>query len=60
MTKQKLLGAFLPTPKKMKNKLNIEKGLNHFNWNMRYPKADKFDGLLMWWGTLQGPKSPLR
>jgi len=25
---------------------------------LRYPKADKFDGLLMWWGTLQGPKAP--
>ena len=53
-----IIRSFSTNAKKDENKLNIEKGLNHFNWNMRYPKADKFDGLLMWWGTLQGPKSP--
>ena len=53
-----IIRSFSTNAKKDENKLNIEKGLNHFNWNMRYPKADKFDGLLMWWGTLRGPKSP--
>ena len=32
--------------------LDIAAGLNQFNWDMRYEKADDFDGLLMWWGTL--------
>lgn len=40
------------------NKLSIEKGVNKFVWDTRYPKADDFDGLLMWWGTLSGPKAP--
>lgn len=40
------------------NKLDFESGMNSFVWNMRYPKADKFDGLLMWWGTLNGPSAP--
>jgi hypothetical protein len=39
-------------------KLEFEEGVNIFNWNMRYDKADEFDGLLMWWGTLQGPTAP--
>ena len=56
--KAEIIRSFSTNAKKDENKLIIEKGLNHFNWNMRYPKADKFDGLLMWWGTLQGPKSP--
>jgi hypothetical protein len=40
------------------NKLTIETGLNHFDWDLHFPKADKFDGLLMWWGTLNGPQAP--
>ena len=32
--------------------------MNKFTWDTRYPKADEFDGLLMWWGTLSGPKAP--
>lgn len=40
------------------NKLEFEPGMNTFNWDTRYPKADEFDGLLMWWGTLNGPKAP--
>lgn len=38
--------------------LDVAMGLNHFNWDMRYEKADDFDGLLMWWGTLNGPVAP--
>jgi photosystem II stability/assembly factor-like uncharacterized protein len=40
------------------NKLSVEVGVNKFTWDTRYPKADEFDGLLMWWGTLSGPTSP--
>ena len=54
----KLIIDFSTKTEKKEDKLSIEEGLNYFNWNMRYPKADKFDGLLMWWGTLQGPKAP--
>ena len=53
-----LIRTFSTKTDHKEDKLIIELGLNHFNWNMRYPKADKFDGLLMWWGTLQGPKAP--
>ena len=38
--------------------LDINAGLNYFDWDMRYEKADDFDGLLMWWGTLNGPVAP--
>ncbi len=44
--------------KDTENKLEFEPGMNTFNWDTRYPKADEFDGLLMWWGTLNGPMSP--
>jgi photosystem II stability/assembly factor-like uncharacterized protein len=33
-------------------------GLNRFSWNLRYPAATKFDGLVIWNGTTQGPLAP--
>ena len=31
-------------------------GFNQFVWDMRYPDAEGFDGLIMWAGNLTGPK----
>jgi hypothetical protein len=33
-------------------------GINVFNWNMRYPDASTFDGLIMWAAGTQGPIAP--
>ncbi len=33
-------------------------GVNQFNWNMRYPDAVTFDGLIMWAAGTQGPVAP--
>ncbi len=30
-------------------------GMNHFTWNMRYPDATTFPGLIMWAGSVTGP-----
>ncbi len=38
-------------------KIEVEKGSNHFNWNLSYPPAEKFDGMIFWWGNLSGPKA---
>ncbi len=38
-------------------KIKPEKGSNMFNWNMSYPPAEKFDGMILWWGSLNGPKA---
>ncbi len=36
------------------------KGLNTFNWNLRYPGATTFDGMIIWSGSpARGPKAPL-
>ncbi|MEL7146742.1 MAG: glycosyl hydrolase, partial [Bacteroidota bacterium] len=39
------------------NMLTAKKGSNSFLWNMRYPDAEGFDGLIMWSGGLTGPKA---
>ncbi|MBS1871650.1 MAG: glycosyl hydrolase [Acidobacteria bacterium] len=36
-------------------KAPAEQGMNRFVWNMRYPDATGFPGLIMWAGQLAGP-----
>jgi photosystem II stability/assembly factor-like uncharacterized protein len=38
-----------------KKELTVKKGGNTFNWDMRYPQAKGFDGMILWAGTLTGP-----
>jgi small-conductance mechanosensitive channel len=33
-------------------------GINNFAWNMRYPDASSFNGLVMWAAGTQGPMAP--
>ncbi len=34
-----------------------EKGLNRFVWDLRYPDAARFQGLIMWAGSVSGPRA---
>ncbi|MEP6730658.1 MAG: hypothetical protein ABJE10_08465, partial [bacterium] len=43
-----------PPPPRVANKA----GINSFNWNMRYPDASTFEGLIMWAAGVQGPTAP--
>lgn len=38
-------------------RLSAEKGLNRFDWDLRYPDATRFPGLILWAGMLSGPKA---
>ncbi|MBY0433262.1 MAG: glycosyl hydrolase, partial [Cyclobacteriaceae bacterium] len=55
----KLIKKFATKPdKKAKEEaLKIKPGGNRFVWNMRYPDAEGFDGLIMWAASLNGPKA---
>lgn len=47
-----------PNPKDKVEKLSLKQpGMNKFNWNMRYPEADRFDGLILWASSLNGPRA---
>ena len=35
-----------------------KQGLNRFMWDMRYPDATDFPGLIMWAGSVRGPAAP--
>ncbi len=40
-----------------KNMLKVEKGANKFVWDMIYDGATDFDGMILWWASLRGPKA---
>jgi len=33
---------------------DLKQGDNKHRWNMRYPTAKKFDGMVLWWGSTDG------
>tara|TARA_R110001599_G_scaffold203055_1_gene400008 strand:+ start:36747 stop:39788 length:3042 start_codon:yes stop_codon:yes gene_type:complete len=40
--------------------VRTDKGINEFNWNLRYPGATIFEGMIIWSGRPQsGPTAPL-
>ena len=52
-----LIRKYSNTAENKNEKLEVEKGSNMFNWNMRYTDAEGFDGLIMWAAGLTGPKA---
>ncbi|GAB5406135.1 MAG: hypothetical protein Aurels2KO_43660 [Aureliella sp.] len=49
--------ATKPDRKASELPLEIKEGLNRFNWDMQYPPAESFDGLVMWSGSVRGPRA---
>ena len=45
------------TKAKGEDKLEPKQGLNTFSWNLSYPDAETFDGLVMWSGSVRGPRA---
>ena len=45
-------GFFAPPPAR----LTAQAGMNKFVWNLRYPDATSFPGLIMWAGSVTGPR----
>ncbi len=58
-TSGKLIKKFASKPDKKakEEELKLKPGMNKFVWNMRYPDAEGFDGLIMWAASLTGPKA---
>lgn len=41
--------------KEKNDQLKIKSGGNMFTWRMDYQPAKKFEGMILWWGSLNGP-----
>jgi len=48
---------FSTAPEEKKNKLDVKKGGNMFAWDTRTDGAEKLDGMILWWASLDGPKA---
>ena len=48
---------FASDAKEKGSKLKVEEGANVFNWNLRYDGGKDFDGMILWWASLQGPRA---
>ena len=46
-----------PDKEAKEGELSLKPGLNRFVWDMRYEGADGFDGMILWWASLNGPKA---
>lgn len=44
-----------PNKKEKDEKLEVEPGFNTMNWDMEYPGAKRFDGMILWWASTGGP-----
>jgi hypothetical protein len=44
-----------PDKKAKEEKLTVKPGSNQLIWNMRYPDAEGFEGMILWWSSLSGP-----
>ena len=49
--------TFSTHSKERGEKLTVEEGGNTFTWNMSYPDAKRFDGMILWAGSMAGPKA---
>ena len=54
---RKLIKTFSTTAKEAADKIDVNKGMNQFVWNLNYPPADKTEGLILWHGNVPGPKA---
>ncbi len=54
---KKLIKTFSTKAKEKEDKLDVNSGMNQFVWNMNYPSAEKAEGLILWHGTVGGPKA---
>lgn len=54
---KKLIKTFSTKAKEKEDKLDVSTGMNQFVWNMNYPPAERVEGLILWHGTVGGPKA---
>lgn len=52
---KKLIKTF--STKAKENKIEVNKGMNQFEWDMNYPEAVRVEGLILWNGFIGGPKA---
>ena len=51
----RVIRTFTPGAKEAGDRMPVKRGMNRLVWNMRYPNAETFPGMIMWFGGTEGP-----
>lgn len=54
---KKVIRSFSTSAKETADKIEVNKGMNQFIWNLNYAPAEKIDGLILWHGNVPGPRA---
>jgi hypothetical protein len=54
---KKLIKTFSTKAKEKEDKIEVSNGMNQFVWNLQYSPAEKIEGLIIWHGSVPGPKA---
>jgi hypothetical protein len=54
-SRDSVIRRFSTKPKDPGDSLKVRAGMNRFVWNLRYPEASRFPGMIFWAGGTQGP-----
>ncbi|HVZ98298.1 MAG TPA: hypothetical protein VG847_15550, partial [Chitinophagaceae bacterium] len=54
---QKVIKSFSTRPSGDTEKIEVNKGMNRFVWNMYYAPGEKIPGMVLWNGNVGGPKA---
>lgn len=52
-----VIRSFSPGAKERRDRMPLEPGMNRFVWDLRYPDAHRFDGMVLWSGLTRGPRA---
>lgn len=55
---RKVIKTFSTNAKKSADRIELEKGMNQFSWNLLYPEAETVDGMILWNGVPGGIFAP--
>jgi hypothetical protein len=44
--------------KTFRDTVSIKAGMQYVDWDMRYPDATSFEGMVLWWASMSGPQVP--
>ncbi len=48
---KKLVRTYSTDAKEARDKMDVNKGMNQFVWNMQYPEAERIEGMILWNGV---------
>ena len=55
---RKEIRSFVTGAKEQNKKLDVNKGMNQFVWNLRYPESETIEGMILWNGVPSGIVAP--